>query len=115
MTSSSSPGAAVNLSPTSSHTVVTDLTVPNVFASPSIVHHLAVASHEDPVVDLESAPDELLAAVGGAGDEAQVAKVDPPAKVIILKLFSSQITNHLVLEVTQEGKGGGPPGDDQVR
>ena len=72
-----SPGAAVNLSPTPpSHTVVAALTIPNIYASPSTVQHLALATHEDPVVKLESA---VVAAVGGAGDNVQVD--EPPAKM----------------------------------
>ena len=73
-----SPGSAVNLSPTPSHTVLAALSISNVYASPSTVQHLALATHEDPVVNLESAP-AVVAAVVGAGANAQVD--EPPAKM----------------------------------
>ena len=72
-TSSSSPP----VQPTSSHTVMAALTVPNIYASPSSVQKLALASHEDPVVPLESAP-AVVAALGGDGDNARVE--EPAAK-----------------------------------
>ena len=77
-TSSSLSGAAVNLASTPSHTVVAALTIPNIYASPSSVQHLALATQEDPVVPVESGPAVVAAAVGGSGDNTTVGK--PPAK-----------------------------------
>ena len=53
-----------------------DVTIPIIYPSPSTrLQHLALATHDDPVVNLDSAPP----VVGGAGDNAQVD--EPPAKI----------------------------------
>ena len=96
-----SPPPAASLT----HTVMVDLTVPNIYASPSSVQKITLATQEDPIVPVDA--HHVIAALRGSGDSAIAGKASGQKEKVSNYCFITRSKNTSFVEKAQASKGRG--------
>ena len=83
-----------------------DLTVPNIYASPSSVQKITLATQEDPIIPVDCAH-HVVAALRGTGDIAIAGKASGEKEKVSNYCFITRSKNTSFVEKAQASKGRG--------